>query len=682
MVRYVDEPSGMEELSRWLEGRKYLTLDLETGPAEKWIGTEHEAKGGLDPYLSQIVLILLGTQHDQWIIDARAGLDLSPIQKILEDPNVTVIGHNLRFDYKMVRAHYGWRPNRLVDSMIAEQVIRAGVFSADENVKPGFIRGLTSLASLVRFYFGVELDKDQELRTSFWKTPVGKLSQREIDYAVGDIVWPERLFRTQKKLINERGLAQTVRLEFELIPVLAEMELNGMILDEDKWLELYQKSMVELEKCDIELDKVFGIRSYLQQDLFGSSQIVRRVNYGSHVQLAKLLHSKGYPGFVDENGKPLSTEGKIIQIAQLNGDIPAEVAEPIRRRKKIQKRMQSYGLNFIQAIHPVTGRIHPDFTQNTLVTGRISCSPGLQTIPRDAEYRASFIAGDGYTFSIVDASQIEARIIADLTGDPLAIKVFQEDGDIYKHDGELIYNTTIDRSTKEGETLRNNAKAAWLGLGYGQGKKKFRLFMMVNLNRWVSQEESDYLYDRFFEIHAVMKEVMDSWSLTVDPENSDQYFDDELAERLIDRRKAWQSIYDNHLRFNRGDEAAALAKTRRVLAHPNRVRYSSAYGGRKRFFRADFLGWFNAGRNAPVQGGAAHIQKESMVELHNFIVENGYDAQLVNAVHDEIIVRVRDDQAEEFHEHHKRIMVEVGDRYLTKVPMKVAGGLSPVWCKF
>src|SRR5690606_11317612 len=103
--------------------------------------------------------------------------------------------------------------------------------------------------------------------------------------------------------------------------------------------------------------------------------------------------------------------------------------------------------------------------------------------------------------------------------------------------------------------------------------------------------------------------------------------------------------------------------------------------GAKRMYRVDFMGWYNAGRNHRVQGGAAHIQKISEVMLQEFIRENQVNAALVNSVHDEVIIKVAKDEADEFHEHHKRIMVEAGSMFLKTVPMKVEGGLSEAWTK-
>jgi DNA polymerase I len=676
-VHYIFDQGDMYKVNNWLDTCTYTAFDLETGPQEKYINTDHEATAGLDPYMGRVILILLGDLENRFIIDTRADLDLSHIQCVVENDTIPKYGLNLRFDCKYVMHHYGWLPRRLVDAQIIEQVIRVGIFSITKEAKVGMVRKMTSMASLVKFYFNETIDKDKTMRIDFWKTPPGKFSKRQIEYFKGDIAWPIRIAKAQSKIAAERGLMDKLRSEFDLIPVLAQMELEGMTLDVPKWLGLYHHAVKQVAEGEKKLDKLLGVTNLVQEDLLGDATILRSVNYGSPVQVAKLMERNGIPGFYDSyNSKMLGTESKKFIIGKLMGDIPAEITDTMVKFRQMEQRRDSYGLNFINKLHPVTGKIHPDYTQAILTTLRISCSPGLQTIPRDEEYRASFVAGKGYVFSIVDASQIEARIITDMTRDPVAIDVFKKGLDVYKEDGELFYGVAIDKKTPEGKKLRDNAKAAWLGLGYGQGKKAFRFYMMMNLRRFVSQEESDFLYDKFFEVHYIMKEEMDSWSESVDPERSDEWFEDQLAKYKVNPSYAYENVYKRLLAKSKGDTEKAKARTTRLLAHPERVRYSECYGGGKRFYRCDFFGWYNASRNHRIQGGAAHIQKVSMIDIFTFIAENDIDAALVQTVHDEIVVKVREQDAAEFHEHHKRLMVEAGERYLKHVPMKVEGGID------
>jgi DNA polymerase I-like protein with 3'-5' exonuclease and polymerase domains len=685
-MKYICDERDMGEVNEWLQSARYFAWDTETGPRPEYVGTQYEEKAGLDPFLGQIYLILLGDSKQSYVLDTRGGMDLSILGEALANPDVPKIGTSLLFDTKFSITQFGHTPANLIDCQLNEQVLRTGLFTATKEAKTGLVRRETSMGSLVRFYFKEEIDKDKTMRKEFWRTPVGQFSQRQMEYFAGDIQWPLRIYREQRGRLKARGLLTKMHWEGRLIVTLARMELEGIQINTDLWLKLYHETCRELENLEARLDKVLQVS--VQPDLFGG-QPTRAVKYSSSAQLARQLDRIGVRGFVDKKtNKTLSTESKkVFLIGKLNGSIPGDVADTIIEYRRVLKRRDSYGLNFIEAIHPVTQKIHPNYTQAILVTSRISCSPGLQTIPTvlsDAgvpKYREPFVAGKGYVYSIVDASQIEARIMADMTNDAPAIKVFQENGDIYKHDGEIFYSTKIDKNTSEGKALRNNAKAAWLGLGYGQQKKAFRVFMMINLKRYVSQEESDELFDKFFELHWAMKEEMDYWSGMADPESSDEWLEDEYARKAIHPGQVYEALYERMLLKTRGDEEKAARRTRILLTYPERVRYSRCFGGGIRMYRCDFFGWYNAARNFPVQGGAAQIQKESMVELDEHIRANGIDAALVKTVHDEVIVKVAERDAEAYHEEHQRIMVEVGARYLVQVPMKVNGIISPFWTK-
>lgn len=685
-IQYISSNKDATKLNAWLKTTTSLSFDLETGPKPQYVGTDHEGRAGLDPFLGMPYLVLLGDYENKFVIDVRGDVDLSNVKRVIEDPNIRKYGVNLRFDAKMVLCNWGWYPRRLVCNQITEQIIRTGAFSADDKVSAGQIRKMTSMKALVKRYFKKEIDKDKAMRINFWRTPVGEFTAREMEYFEGDIEWPLRIAEQQYPLAKERGLLEALSLEFDLITVLARMELEGLTINTEEWVQLYQESVAEVDGLDRKLDGLLGLKRFTQEDMFGESEKVAHMNYSSPTKLARKLHKMGYPGFVDpKTNKTRSTASDLIRLMKLEGQMPEELADTLVARRKADKRSSAYGLKFLESIHPITGKIHPDFTQATLVTSRISAKPGVQTIPGrppwGPRYRHAFQAGDGYLLSVVDASQIEPRITTDITEDPAAIATFVRGGDIYKDDGEAFYGVEINRETPEGKILRNNAKAAWLGLSYGQGKKKFRMFMMLNTGRWVSQEDSDFLYDKFFEVHWVMKEKLDLLSDIVNHEHTDRFFYDDVAYKTINPHRFEEFMLPILLDRCRGDQEKAKKRMKRLLAKRDHVTYAESYGGRKRLFRVDYLGVYASGRNAPVQMGAAHIQKESMVEIERFIQDQQVDAHIINAVHDEIIVKVAADQAQEFYPHHCRIMTEVGQKYLKHVPMLVGGAIADHWIK-
>lgn len=681
---YIYKQENLCKAMAWLTGRSFFVFDVETGPRPEYIKMwEENPKIGLDPHYNQIVTVQVGDKNEQFIIDTRT-VNIDAILELLRDPSISVVGVGLKYDIKMMMHHYKCRITAAVDVMIIEQIIRNGIFPVKEQAgnTGGATRRYTSMKALSKRYLDIDIDKDLDLRITLWKTPPGEFDKRQLDYMAGDCVYPELILRKQKPIAVDRGLLKVIKLENELIPVVANMELVGLPLDTGRWITLLQEATEARIKYERELDKYFGHVSASQGSLFGDDTIIRTINYDSPKQLAKALHKFGVSGFVSTDGKELSTATPKIVKMKIRGQIDSKLADTIMEFRKAIQRETSYGENFLKKVHPKTGRIHPDYTQCCLVTGRMSASPGVQTIPRDPRYRASFVAPPGYTFIILDASQIEARLSCDTTQDLEGIRVFQADGDIYKEDGQKFYNRAIDKSTPEGQALRDKAKSAWLGLTYGQGKRNFHDWSTVFLGEDISKKDTDYLFDKFFEIHHQMKVVMDGWSALANPETSNRFVVDEIVSNFIDPERMFNRLVEFYSFRSKGDEAKAHRRAKELVNNRNQLRYAETLLGRKRFFRPDYLGWWTAARNMPIQGTAADAQKATLLAYQKMHWEEGFDADVILVVHDELVTLVKEDQAERLYERQVEVGNAVGQKFLKNIPMKIEGGIAKTWLKF
>lgn len=196
---------------------------------------------------------------------------------VVEDPRFLKIAQNAGFEVEWGMHHFGLWPRSLYCTQVAELVLRAGLYEGGQGGKgtggdDGGNRrayGATSMAKLVKRYCGpIELDKDFELRTSFYKTPPGQHSVRQIVYAGGDCVHPFYIREAQMKEIEARALRSTLAIEFPLIPVLQDMELRGMGFDAEGWIKLWQQAVVRHEEAERKLDELFLA---LQGDLFAGT---------------------------------------------------------------------------------------------------------------------------------------------------------------------------------------------------------------------------------------------------------------------------------------------------------------------------------------------------------------------------------------------------------------------------
>ncbi|KKK72206.1 hypothetical protein LCGC14_2906210, partial [marine sediment metagenome] len=374
------------------------------------------------------------------------------------DPAILKIGQNLKFDVKFVKHNYNWEVVNLADTMIIEQVIRCG------------LRLRASMAALALYYLRLHLDKDKDLRLSFASTKIGCFSKRQLDYAAGDCVYPLYILQKQKQIIKERGLVSTVNLEHKVLPVLAKAELEGMKMDTHSWLKLYQNSVRKKDDAEAQLDVFFGTENYRQDDFFGESKKQKNVNYDSPDQVLNLLKLRKYD--IE------STDKNALILAYIEKRLPKKFVQAMLLFRMYTTRISRYGLNMLQAIEPSTNHIHTEFLQANTATGRLSSGRAtgeefgvktqvrsgeakrinFQNLPRLDEYRTCFVADKGYKLVVLDYSAIEPRILAQQSSDPMYVRTFKNDLDIYQEIGEEIYHEEVSKKPGRPAELRDKAK--------------------------------------------------------------------------------------------------------------------------------------------------------------------------------------------------------------------------------
>ena len=262
---YIQEQSSLDRVAEWMRTHKSFVVDFETT--------------GLNPLTDEIVLAQIGNSEKQWIIDCRA-VNPDPLAPFMADQNYVKLGQNIRFDVQFMLRR-GWKVRNVACTMIAEQVARCGIVGLRD----------VSMKALAAHYLRLDLDKDKELRTSWEHTGIGEFSQRQLEYAAGDVIYPEQIARHQKSIIAERGLRNTLSLEFAVLPVIAKMELEGMRINEEAWTELYQNALKQRANAEKTLDKWFKAQTTSQEDMFAKAQITKSVNYGSWQQVKIVINT-------------------------------------------------------------------------------------------------------------------------------------------------------------------------------------------------------------------------------------------------------------------------------------------------------------------------------------------------------------------------------------------------------
>jgi DNA polymerase-1 len=300
------------------------------------------------------------------------------------------------------------------------------------------------------------------------------------------------------------------------------------------------------------------------------------------------------------------------------------ILEKLLEYRGLSKSLSSYGEGILDYINSATGRIHADFRQIGTPTGRITTSsPSLQQIPHTAEYRSCFRAPAGRKLVVSDYSQIEMRILADFSRDEALLKAFDSGADLHRMTASQMFGVPLDQVTPR---QRESAKGLNYGLVYGMGAEGLASRIESSV------KEAEILIERYFAAYSGVERWLN-----------------EAAEKAVRERRArtasgrlWIFRLDPH-------DRSQLGALKRV------------------------------GKNAPIQGSASDIFKRAMTLLDRELLS--YDAQIVNSIHDEIVVECEQSIAEEVKQIVIRNMIEGAKEFLPRVPVEVEAVISDAWLK-
>jgi DNA polymerase-1 len=318
-------------------------------------------------------------------------------------------------------------------------------------------------------------------------------------------------------------------------------------------------------------------------------------NLGSPKQLAEILFEKqGLPiRKKTPKGAPSTAEEVLQELAE-EYELPRLIIE----NRGLAKLKSTYTDKLPMMVNEKTGRVHTSYHQAVAATGRLSSTdPNLQNIPirsdEGRKIRQAFIAPKGYKLVAADYSQIELRIMAHLSGDQGLVSAFAENRDVHRATAAEVFGVSEEDVT---DNQRRSAKAINFGLIYGMSA--FGLAKQLGIGRGEAQE----YVNKYFERYPGVREYMD---------NTREHAKDlGYVETLYGRR-----LYLPDIRASNGQ--------RRQHAERTAI-------------------------NAPMQGTAADIIKRAMIKVYEWLPASGYDAKLLMQVHDELILEVREDQAETF----------------------------------
>ena len=557
-----------------------------------------------DPFTAKLLLFQIATKEKAYVFDC-AKVDVSPLKHILEAERPLKIAQNAKFDYSLLKTKLGIKLGNLFDTMLAERILTCGISRE------------ISLKTLAEKYLGVKIDKS--VRESFYDpanlAQRGKFTQEQLDYSARDVLVLHEIFEKQYKQLKSENLVETAKLEFAVVPVVAEMELRGSLINKEKW----RSHIAELEKKRDQISKeiqgdIRHLSPYSQVDLFGNESDT--VNLDSPLQLLQVLKKLG-------EDIPNTSESTLQKSKH-------PLAKKLLEYRAYEKMITSFGETILEKINPVTGRLHPDFLQLGADTGRFACNnPNLQQIPADSGFRNCFIATSGYKLITADYSQIELRIMAEVSEDPAFLKAFQVDKDLHTLTASQMFRVPISKVDKD---KRFQAKSINFGLMYGRGPTS--LSYQIGL----SVEEAKKLLDVYFASYKKVKRWLDDTG------------------RGAVRAKSVRTIGGRRRMFSLPERA-----------HPEYGRLISAIE--------------RQAKNMPIQGTSADITKYALAFIYREFLNRGLDAYLIHTVHDEIVAEARADIVEEAAKLIEEQMIKAGEKLLKRVPVKVDINISDCWEK-
>ncbi|EIL93791.1 MULTISPECIES: DNA polymerase I [Rhodanobacter] len=443
---------------------------------------------------------------------------LAALKPVFEDPSRPKLGQHAKYDINIL-AHYGIAVQGLAhDSMLESYVWNATATRHD-------------MDSLAKKYLGYETIKYEQVAGKGAKQI--SFSQVDLDtacrYAAEDADITLRLHHALwPKLESVPSLRDVYRdIEIPLVPVLAEMERRGVLIDGD---ELRRQSQ-QLGKRMLELQQ----QSYA---LAG-----REFNLDSPKQLQAVLFDElGLEAKLKTpTGQPSTNEEALEAIAETH-----ELPRLILDYRGLAKLRSTYTDKLSGIVNPRTGRVHTSYHQGSVATGRISSSdPNLQNIPVRTEegrrIRQAFIAPPGWKVMAADYSQIELRIMAHLSGDEGLLRAFHSGGDVHRATAAEVFGVAPEEITTN---QRRAAKAINFGLMYGMSA--FGLARQLGVERG---EAGDYM-GRYFSRYPGVRAFMDA--------TREQAHRDGYVETIFGRRLYLENLNARNAGLRQGAERAAV----------------------------------------------------------------------------------------------------------------------------
>ena len=492
----------------------------------------------------------------------------------LQDQPLHLQGHDIKKDLYMLMCLGASRFDVAFDTQVAQYVLDPG-------------RSDYSMAAMSTEFLQATVEDEKEFlsqnaQIDLLSDPADKL----LDYGLRWSVAAINLRRVQEPQITAGSLDGVLYdIELPLIEVMAAMEKEGFRADREYLAEFGEKLSGEIDRLTKEIHEMAG----------------EEFNINSPTQLGPILFEKLELPHGKKTKRGYSTSADILEkVRDKHPIVPA-----ILEYRQLTKLKSTYIDGLIPLINEDDGKIHAHFMQTVAATGRISCTePNLQNIPIRTELgrqlRKAFVPDDDvHTLVGADYSQIELRVLAHMSEDPVLIKAFNDGEDIHRATASNVLGIPEDQITAE---ERSRAKAVNFGVIYGMSG----FGLSSNLN--ISRREADEYIKAYFEKHQAVKEFMDGQVKFCK--------DNGYVETMFGRKRYINEIKASQYMVRQIGERLAM--------------------------------------NSPIQGSAADIIKIAMIRVYRALRDEGLKSRLILQIHDELIIHTELEELDRV----KKLLVE------------------------
>lgn len=580
----IKDENELKETLKVLENADCICFDTETT--------------ALNPMQAELVGIAFCVEKSKaYYLPANANIPLETciqeLKTFFENPKNAFFGHNVKYDLHVL-AKLGIKVNNVCfDTILASYLLHADEHrhSLDHLAKKYFQKEKVEYKSL--------LEKGQ---TNLAEVAIDKVK----NYCCEDVDYCFRLKNILQEELQRRKISHLLSgMELPLLRVLQKMEENGIFVDGEMLVKLSKNMKDRVELIENEIHVLAG----------------ESFNIHSTKQLSSILFDKLQLPHSKKTQNGYSTNAQVLE--KLAQEHP--IAEKILEFRSLEKLRSTYTDSLVNEINSQTKRIHCSFRQSVTATGRLSCqNPNLQNIPvrskEGLEIRAAFMPQKkGWSFLSADYSQIELRLLAHMSQDPILLEAFQNGEDIHKQTAASIFSIPLHEVNKD---QRAKAKAVNFGILYGQSSFGLARELKISLKDAASIISA--YFDRFPKVNEFIEKTKEKA-----------------------RKKGFSSTFTGRERII----ADMNSKNQHLRAAAERLAV-----------------------NTPLQGSAADLIKLAMLKCQEKIKDKlGF---MILQIHDELIFEVPDFELMDFEQIVRQCMEKV---FILKVPLSVNINIGKNW---